>query len=253
VGRLSAVLIGLLAASPGAADVDHGLYTEILKAYVRGGHVKYAALCSDERLPEYLERLESVEPKDLSSDAERLAFWMNAYNAFTLKVICDDYPIDSINDLHFGGRIVGSLLNKTVWDRAFIRIAGDELSLNDIEHKIIRERFDDARIHFALVCAAVSCPPLRTEAYVAERLDEQLNNQGRSFMQDPAKNRFDLTNKVAHLSRILDWYSEDFGSNRAEVLLALTPFLPKEIAEAITDDPESWRVSYLDYDWGLND
>lgn len=246
----SAVFAAVAAAR---VEVDHGIYTGVLRAHVRGGHVDYAALCHDDRLTDYLTALSATIPDSLADDSSRLAFWLNAYNAFTLKAICDDYPVGSINDLHFGGLVVGTALNKTVWDRKFVVINGEKLSLNDIEHEIIRKRFGDPRIHFALVCAAKSCPPLRSEAYVAGRLDEQLAEQARLFFRDVTKNRFDVDAKVAHLSKILDWYGDDFGSDRAERLMTIAPYLPAEVAAAIRRDPESWRISHVEYDWSLNE
>jgi hypothetical protein len=234
-------------------DVDHSPFSNILQSHVRDGRVDYAALCHDERLAEYLAVLSAVDPAKLPDEQSKLAFWINSYNAFTLKVICDDYPVESINDLHFGGLIIGTVLNKTVWDRKFIVIGGAKLSLNNIEHDIIRKEFEDPRIHFALVCAAKSCPPLRSEAFVAKRLNEQLDDQGRVFLMDESKNRFSVDTNVAYLSKILDWYGDDFGKSREQRLLAIAPFLPAEIADNITADPEAWRVSYLDYDWSLNE
>jgi hypothetical protein len=237
----------------GDGSIDHQPFTELLAEHVRDGRVFYAALCHDGRLESYLSALAAVDPSRLPDDQHRLAFWINTYNAFTLKIICDNFPLKSINDLHFGGLVVGTVLNKTIWDKKFVVINDEELSLNNIEHDIIRKEFADPRIHFALVCAAKSCPPLRREAFEPEMLDEQLNDQGRLFFSDRDKNWFDLEKKVAHLSKIMDWYRGDFGSNRAEMLTAVAPFLPDDVAKAVVEDVAEWRVSHLDYDWSLND
>jgi hypothetical protein len=237
----------------GVGSIDHQPLTELLSDHVRDGRVFYAALCHDDRLEPYLAALSAVDPARLPDEQHRLAFWINAYNAFTLKIICDNFPVKSINDLHFGGLVVGTVLNKTIWDKKFIVINNEKLSLNNIEHDIIRKQFNDARIHFALVCAAKSCPPLRSEAFEPDMLDEQLNDQGLVFFADRDKNWFDADKKVAHLSKIMDWYGGDFGPSKAEVLKSIAPLLPAEVAATIAADPDGWRVSYLDYDWSLND
>lgn len=231
----------------------HELFTEVLRSHVQAGVVNYGALCNDQRLNAYIEHLESTNPADFRDRAQKLALWINAYNAFTLKIVCDNYPIQSINDLHWGGLYVGLVLKTTVWDRKFIRIGGRRLSLNDIEHKIIRPVFGDPRIHFALVCAAISCPPLRSEAFEASKLDEQLDDQGRIFLSEAAKNRFDLISKTAHLSKILDWYGDDFGKNDAQLLTYIARFLPAEITKQMLSNPAGWHIKHTDYDWGLND
>ena len=255
--RAIAILLGLLSGIAVAADAPgvagDAVFSDLLATYVRGDRVNYAALCADDRLDHYTDYLSGVDPATLTDDAARLAFWINAYNAFTLKIICDNYPVESINDLHFGGLIIGQVLKKTVWHRKFIEIAGEKYSLNNIEHDIIREEFDDPRIHFALVCAAKSCPPLRAEAYAGSRLDEQLDDQARAFLAHPDKNRFDVNDKRADISKILDWYGGDFGEDTDDVLLYLTRYLPAEIAAAIRENPGEWKVEYTKYDWSLNE
>ncbi len=118
-------------------------------------------------------------PQKIVNEKNRLAFWINAYNAFTLKFIIDEYPVESINDLHWGGLYLGSLLGTTIWDDEKIVINGTELSLNNIEHDIIRKKFNEERIHFALVCASISCPPLLNEAYEGYKLDKSTKRTGK--------------------------------------------------------------------------
>jgi hypothetical protein len=174
-------------AEKGIADTQpgstHRLFTEILATYVNNGRVDYTKLCRDPRLADYIDLLSSTDPEEIVGEDEQLAFWINAYNAFTLKIICDNYPLKSINDLHFGGLVLGTVLKKTVWDKEFVVINKREMSLNHIEHDIVRPIFGDPRAHFALVCASVSCPPLRSEAYEGHRLDEQLEKKKRHTSQ----------------------------------------------------------------------
>jgi len=228
-------------------------YTGLLRDHVADGHVDYGELCEDVRLESYLAYVAATDPDTFVTRADQLAFWINAYNAWTLKVICDNYPVESINDLHAGGRVIGHITKKTVWDKKFAVVGDYVYSLNHIEHDIVRPVFDDPRAHFALVCASVSCPPLRTEAYEGSRLDAQLDDQGRLFFADNSKNRFDVSQRKAYLSKILDWYQKDFGRSDEEVLVYISRFLPDEIAADILEDPSAWSVKHLDYDWVLNE
>lgn len=249
MGFLGSVL--LIHAVPAA--VDHDLLTEILAAHVRDGLVDYVALQSDERLDRYLAQLDSTRPESLASEAERLAYWINAYNAYTLKLVAEHYPVKSIHDIGTGGRIIGWLIKRTPWDIRFAKVGGVEMTLNEIEHEVIRKRFAEPRIHFAIVCAAVSCPPLRSEAYFADRLDEQLDEQTRLFLNDVRSNRYDLKRGLATLSPIFSWFSEDFGSDDSAVMAFVAPYLKPGYAAMIINQPEDWRVRYSDYDWSLNE
>lgn len=232
---------------------QHKLFTSILNDYVVNGLVKYKELKIDNRLDEYLSQLMQTDPEKISTKNDKLAFWINAYNAFTLKLIKENYPVESINDLHTGGLIIGQILGKTVWHKEWIKIGGRTLSLNNIEHDIIRKEFNEPRIHFALVCAAFSCPPLRKEAYEGYKIEQQLEDQARTFFNDKTKNQFDVKTKTAELSKILDWYDSDFGNNDEEILKYISQFLPSEIAKNINENPGEWDIDYLSYNWDLNE
>lgn len=232
---------------------DHQLFSEVLAEFVADGLVDYAALRNEKRLDQYLVQLDGTNPADYATEAERLALWINAYNAYTFKLVADDYPIENINDLGTGGRIIGWLLNRSPWDIRFAKVGGEEYTLNEIEHEILRVRFDEPRIHFAIVCAAVSCPPLRAEAYFPERLDTQLAEQGRQFIADTRSNRFDLDRKKAEVSAIFSWFDQDFGGNDPEVLAFIATLAPGEVAESILKNPREWSLGYFHYDWSLND
>ena len=148
----------ILCASQSFAEGKHELFTDVLKETVSDGAVDYKSLCKDNRFTQYMDQLVNINPDALGSDKEKLAFWINAYNAWTLKIICDNYPLKSINELHSGGLAVGMLLKTTVWDKKIITMNNQKTSLSDIEHKIMRPVFKDPRIHFAIVCAAKGCP-----------------------------------------------------------------------------------------------
>jgi len=233
--------------------VDHSILSNLMKEYNFDGNVNYKGLTTDSRLTAYLEKLSNANPQKLETKHAELAFWINVYNAFTIKAIVDNYPIESINDLHSGGRVLSYILSTTIWDEDFIKISGKEYSLNDIEHKILRKKYNEPRIHFAIVCASISCPQLRNEAFVASRIDSQLQDQTIQFFNDESKNKFDVENKVAYLSKILDWFSEDFGDNDEKVLLFVSEYVESEISENIKQNLDDWTVEYMDYNWGLND
>ena len=232
---------------------QHKLFTEILNDYVVDGMVNYKKLKEDERLDEYITQLEKTNPTVYKTRDEKIAFWINAYNAFTLKFIVDEYPVESINDLHWGGLYVGTLLGTTVWDDDKIKINSKMISLNDIEHKILRGKYKERRIHFAVVCASISCPTLRSEAYAGYKLNNQLNDQAYKFFNDESKNKFDSKNRIAYLSKILDWYANDFGSSKQEILLYVSQFLNDKLRNYIRGNVDGWNIDYLDYNWDLND
>jgi hypothetical protein len=230
------------------------IYNNLLKKYVKDGLVDYEQLKKDTTLQTYLDSLSSTNPDSFNNKNQKLAFWINAYNAFTLKIIVDNYPINSINDLNWGGMIISQILGKTVWDKKFIRINKTKYSLNDIEHGIISKKFNDPRVHFSLVCASLSCPRLRSEVYTPDKLDSQLIEQGKLFLNNPDKNRYDLQNRVAHISKLFNWYKSDFGKSNKEILLYISNYLNNPaIVKSIRENPDKWAVEYLPYNWCLND
>jgi hypothetical protein len=228
-------------------DHDHVTWNAILGRWVRGGDVAYAALQREGRtsLWRYLDELSATcaQHYERWSREQRLAFWINAYNAFTVELILDHYPVESIRRI---GWLPGAAFRKAFIPMAGLR--GGEVSLNDIEHRTLRADFREPRIHFALVCASRSCPPLRGEAYRASNLDRQLDDQARTFLRDTSKNRFDPATSTLSLSRIFDWFRADFE--------AAAGSLPAYVARYM-DDPRVSRpdveVEFLEYDWSLND
>ncbi len=227
----------------GSDPIDHTLFDELLKRYVNNeGWVDYRALQSEgDKLNEYLKLLEENGPNDQTwTKDEQLTYWINAYNAFTIRLILDYYPVASIKDI--GSAIQIPLVN-TAWDIKFIEIGDQELSLNNIEHSIIRKNFDEPRIHFALVCAARSCPKLRNEAYDAARLEQQLTDQARTFLANPDKNR--ITKDEMELSKIFSWYQGDF-TKEGSLVEYLNQYAPVTIHEDA-------RKTFKKYDWSLNE
>lgn len=229
-------------------SVDHRAFDRLLTHYVDAeGNVDYEALAdrSDEVLTPYLRQLARARPARLGSRDARLAFWINAYNAYTLKLIVDHYPVRSIQNID------GPSADQTPFQRPVGTVADTTRTLDEIEHEIIRERFDESRIHFALVCAAKSCPRLRTDAYRGPRLDQQLGQQARQFLHAERKNRIPAGGGVIALSPIFDWYSEDFGPSPDAVQRALAPYFEGTVRDSLAE--AAYEVEYLPYDWTLND
>lgn len=221
---------------------DSELYVTVLSQHVHAGKVDYAKLRLDRRFSNYLFSLTLVDPDTIQTLNGKKAFWINVYNAYTLSVVRDHYPVKSIRDIDKG------LLGTRVWDEPYVHVGGKKYSLNDVEHKILRP-MQDPRIHFALVCAAQSCPVLRGEPYRADALDAQLDEAGRQFMNDPTRNKVDHTTKTMYLSSIFKWYGSDFGANEKEVV----QYLLRYMSASDRDRLVSYRIAYLDYDWSLNE
>jgi len=246
-------------ASPGTPaavgfDHTHEALTRALRPHVRDGLVDYRGLSDDRAaLDAYLAGLAEVTAREQKewSEQQRFAFWINAYNAYTLQLVLDHYPVKSIKD-------IGSVFS-SVWDKEFIPLGGlypkgpkKLLSLNHIEHDILRPGFADPRVHAAINCASVSCPALAPEAYRAERLDDQLDSAVRAWIGDESKNRFDRAGGALYISKIFDWFEKDFTQDGGDVHEWIARYAPPSIAEWIRSD-DKLKTRYLDYSWELND
>jgi hypothetical protein len=245
------------------ADFDHGVWDDLLKRNVvlidggKASAVRYAALTTEhDVLRRYLASLSAVTKAafDAWPKSERLAFLINAYNAFTVELILTEYPnIESIKDL-------GSLF-RSPWKRSFFALFGVERNLDYVEHDLIRAEgaYEDPRIHFGIVCASIGCPALRNEAYAGDRLDEQLEDNARMFLSDRTRNRFDQKSGTLEVSKIFDWFAKDF-SRGWKGYRSVAQFLAVH-ANQLADDPaerrliaeQSVSIRFLDYDWKLND
>ena len=224
---------------PAAADETAGLHdklSQVLKAHVKDGVVDYDGIEDDQRFFQYLDELALTNPDEFATDQEKLAYWINAYNALAIKGIIDDLSPSS-----FFGRI--SYFKTTDY-----QAGGRVIDLYDLERDVIIP-FDEPRIHFAIVCASMSCPKLISEAYVASRLDEQLQNSAVDFINDPAKNQFDTDRKVAKLSKIFDWFEGDFKKHSGSVQKYVSQYLKDA---NLAGELDSYPVKHLKYDWNLN-
>jgi len=230
---------GLFFSSPVWAVVENTIYTDLLQRYVNDGVVDYQGFKSAEaELDQYLEILAQVDPQTLSRD-ERFTFYVNAYNAWTIKLILSRYPnLQSIKEL-------GSFL-RSPWKKELARIDGKILTLDNIEHDILRPQFKDPRVHFAVNCASKGCPPLLGEPYTGARLNQQLDGAAKAFINDPQRNRLD--NKGLYVSKIFKWFAADFSND-------IVGFFKRYADEPMKTELErrsTVKVKYLDYDWSLN-
>ncbi|RBO86137.1 DUF547 domain-containing protein [Marinomonas aquiplantarum] len=259
---VTSMLFGLFSQSLSAAEggFDHTEWDQLLKQHVRvlqGGQttqVDYQGFAEEKmNLNAYLDRLSDVSRShfDTWSTAEQLAFLINAYNAWTVALILTQWPdLESIKDL-------GSLF-RSPWSKDMVSLFGDMVSLDDIEHKMIRgsDRYQDPRIHFVVNCASIGCPALRAEAYQGQRLEVQLIDQTRLFLSDVSRNR--LEDGELKLSSIFKWYKQDFEKGWSGYA-SLESFLLDYLAELSLDARAiqalkngDLDIVYLDYDWALN-
>ena len=228
--------------SSDSKPITHEIWDGLLKKYVgTDGFVNYKGFIRDSaELNRYLKVLESAHPNDKNwTRNEQMAYWINAYNAFTVQLIVRNYPVASIKDIKRGLAFVNS-----VWDIQFIHIQGFTYDLNNIEHNILRPIYKDARVHAAVNCASYSCPKLRPEAFTAARLDAQLDDAMAGFINDPVRNR--ITPQKAELSEIFKWFKGDFERDGK----SLRDFINRFSTVKITDQTE---ITHIDYNWKLNE
>lgn len=224
----------LCATSSTAHAVDHTAFDSLLSASVRGERVDYAAIEHDmePRLDAYLERLAAADTAALARD-EQLALYLNLYNATMIRAVLD----------RWGKGWSPAADDFAVFDAPLVKLGSQRLSLNRLEHDVIRRAFGDPRIHAALVCASRGCPPLSPRAFHAVDLDEALEARMRAFVRDTTRNRVDDRARVLHLSSLFDWYAADFGGRDA---------LAGYVSRYLGRDARGYRVEFLEYDWTLN-
>ncbi len=219
--------------------VNHTIWTELLQNNVTvAGKVNYEGFIAEQaKLDNYLGLLSANPPGNNWTDAEKMAYWINAYNAFTVKLILDNYPLKSIKDIVDGLPMINS-----PWDLKFFKIGKTDFDLNTIEHEILRKQFVEPRIHFAINCASFSCPRLRMEAFEANQLEAQLADQANFFINNPNKNN--ISKQGTKLSKIFSWFESDFNKKSS-----VKAYLKKYHA-AFNEEQE---LEYLDYNWTLNE
>lgn len=219
---------------------DHSSWDVLLKKHVNDKGVSYTGFIADKaKLESYLKHLSENVPAESWSKDATMAYWINAYNAFTVKLIIDNYPLQSIKDLN---STIAIPTVSTIWAKKWFTLGDKEMSLDNIEQGILRKNYDDARIHAALNCASVSCPPLRPEAFTAAKLDKQLDEQMRQWLADKSRNI--ISPNRLQLSKIFNWYSGDFKTKGTRISY-IQQFTDIQISEDA-------KVEYLDYNWNLN-
>lgn len=260
---LAAVALPASSATSAPFDHSHSLWNELLRAHVveirqgRATEVDYAGFQRDEaKLGQYLDSLSAVTAQEYASWSreQQMAFLINAYNAFTVRLILTEYPgVSSIRRL--GGPF------RSPWKLRFFTLLGERRHLDWVEHERLREPgvFNEPRIHFAVNCASIGCPALRPEAFVAERLDAQLEDAMRRFLADGTRNYYDAQRGRLQISKIFEWYRQDFEGRAGRY--ASLPATLADFAEALSDDPAvraairsgDVPIGFADYDWSLND
>lgn len=251
-----------------ADSFDYSKYDQILQQNVNNGLVNYKNLKSDQhQLTGFLQQTSRVDAKVFSSwpTNEKKAFWINSYNAITIYGILQNYPIQ------WGGfmarrRFPQSSIRQIskFWDTPFVKIMGKDITLNQIEHEILRKKFADPRIHFALVCASIGCPSLENHAFLPDNLDARLDDAAKAFITNPDKVRLDKSRKKLFLSAIFDWYKKDFkasakaqqnfskyGDKDRGVIEFVVRYLPESDGAFILQNQP--KIKYLKYDWSLNE
>ena len=230
-----------------AVTVDHSAWNSLLANKIEDveglNYFDYASFSAKERMQllEYIESLESVVASSLAP-SEQFAYWVNLYNAVTVNLILEHYPVESITDISF------SLLQWGPWDEPLVVVEGRELTLNDIEHRILRPVFEDPRIHYVVNCASIGCPNLQRQALVPESLEQSLEDAARQFINHPRGVSVEEDELV--LSKIFDWYADDFGDNETQLLAHLARYADADLKAKLESGIE---VGDYRYDWSLNE
>lgn len=216
------------------AAIDHSSWDALLQKHVSAeGNVNYEAFMEEmDAVVAYTDMLKANAPSDEWSREEQMCYWINAYNAFTVQLILENYPIESIMDID-GGK---------PWDREWIAIGDKTYSLNNLENDILRPTYQDARVHFAINCASYSCPMLWNQAFTPENLEGQLEVLAKGFVNDPKRNA--ITADAPQISSIFDWYKDDFITDGTVI-----DFLNKYADTQVNSDA---TIGYMEYNWSLN-
>ena len=229
----------------GSFDHDYKDYDLLLKSNVKDGLANYKSIKEKpESLNGYLDTLAKVDEFTFNkwSEKQRLTYLINLYNAATIKLVVDNYPVKSIRDINIEGQ--------GPWKLEVINLFGKKISLDHLEHEIIRQNYNEPRVHFALVCAAVGCPKLPSQSFIPSKLEEQFAERTRLFLSEKDKNYIDENQKTVYLSSIFDWFAQDFNKTHGSVLGFVKEYLPAEEAKKINSD---YSLKFTEYDWNLNE
>jgi hypothetical protein len=240
-------------AAGSAQVVDHSAWDHLLKTHVKPGtdglnRVDYAGFQREARaeLKSYIGRLEAVDPRTLDR-SEQFALLANLYNAKTIDIVLDHYPVASIRDISLGGGLLAAVTGGP-WKAKVLQMSGVALSLDDIEHGILRPIFKDPRVHYAVNCASVGCPNLGTEAFTGTKLEAQLEAAARAYVN--TGRGANPTSDGLIVSSIYDWYQEDFGGSEQGVIAHLRAYADADLAQKLA---KATSIADYAYDWSLND
>jgi hypothetical protein len=230
-------------------NFDHSAFDTLLKKYVKDGFVNYKDWKNNDlkALDVYLDRVRNCKPALLANDKHRMVFWINVYNAWTIRSMIKFYPTTSIRNHEKGKSSDGF----GIWKNNPITIAGKDYHLDGIENKTLRP-MGDARIHFAIVCASIGCPPLRSTAYTVKNLSAEMDANGRAFFASEGKFKADVAAKKVYLSKIFSWFDKDFGKNKNDILKYLAQFVTDPEIKKLMESGTA-TVEYLWYDWNINE
>lgn len=226
-----------------ALDHNHSLWNTQLNKYVNTrGRVHYPGFQKNPSFQMYLQQLSSVSHSQYNgfSRNQKLSFLINAYNAFTIKLVADHYPVQSIKKIR---KLTAFAF--TPWKIKFFTLLGKQRNLDWIEHRMLRKKFKEPRIHFAIVCASIGCPPLANRAYTAATLDSQLSFNMKRFLTNRSRNRYDKNRNLIKISPIFKWFREDFGSSDEAIIRFINTTRKQKI-------PANARIEYTYYNWNLN-
>jgi len=233
-------------------DHSHSKFNNILKNHLQISGPQtlfnYHTLKGNStELDTYNSELSAVKKKEFESwnSKQQLAFLINSYNSFTIKLIIDNYPLKSIRDI--GGFF------SSPWKKKFFTLLEEKQHLDHIEHGIIRVKFKESRIHFAVNCASLGCPPLYKEAFIADKLEEQLDSATKVFITNTSRNRIDTKNKRIYLSKIFKWYGGDFDKHNGSIMKFVSQYFDVSAEEKKQISQGKYKVSFLEYDWSLNE
>ena len=228
-----------------ANDFDHSKFDQVLKRYVDDqGLVDYNGIAGDHNFSEYMQSLETAKVEELSRDGQ-LAFWINAYNAITIDKVIKTKPKKSVRETGFPG-----LWTSTKFFTSTEHIvANRRLSPDDIEYQILLQQFGDPRIHFAIICASRGCPPLPRVAYTEANVQRRLEEETKSYLNSARGTRIDRSTNTLYVSKLFDWFSDDFIQKSGSITAFMRPYLDGEVLSFLDGKP---KISYLKYDWALN-
>lgn len=228
-----------------ANDFDHSKFDQILKSYVdEKGLVDYSGIAKDQQFSEYMQSLQGAKVEKLSRNGQ-LAFWINGYNAVTIDKVIKKKPKKSVRETGFPGLWTSTKF----FTSPEHMVANRRLSPDDIEHKILRKQFKDPRIHFAIICASRGCPPLPRVAYTEANVQTRLEEETKSYLNSARGTRINRSTNTLYVSKLFDWFSDDFIQKRGSAISFMRPYLDGEVLSFLDGKP---KISYLKYDWTLN-